>query len=161
MSQGDTYFATFALNDQNGASSRPLDPRRRLRIFQISRAKSDRLSGGVAWIIATASATGILPPGSPFIDITAFIHAPRFSAPADLAGLYWCVLRPSPTRRNVFPHRTLQLRHVQMRLTSAVFSSWPSRWPTSTLRLDPQNAQILSPGGGQTFARYRSALSVI
>jgi hypothetical protein len=54
----------------------------------MSRANRDRCSGGVAWIIETASATRIVPPESPLMLMTAFIHWPSVSAPSDLAGLY-------------------------------------------------------------------------
>jgi hypothetical protein len=131
---------------------------RRLRIAQISRAKRDRCSGGVAWISETASDTLMVPPESPLMLITAFIHCPRVSAP--FAGLYWRVGLPSPARLSACAQRTLQDRHVQMRFRGALFSSWPSTCPTSTLRFLPHNAQMRSPGGGQRVARYRWARSV-
>jgi poly(A) polymerase Pap1 len=43
-------------------------------MLQIWSGNLDLSSGGVAWIIATASATGMFPPASPFMLITAFIH---------------------------------------------------------------------------------------
>lgn len=67
--------------------------------------------------------TGMLPPESPFMLITAFIHTPRFGAPSAL-GLYWRVSLPSPARRSVFPHRTLQRRQVHSKLAREVSSSW-------------------------------------
>jgi hypothetical protein len=131
---------------------------RRLRIPQISRANRDRCPAGVARIIETASGTLIVPPESPFMLITAFIHWPRVSAATD--GLYWRVGLPSPARLSVFAQRTLQTRHVQMRFWGALSSSWPFTCPTSTLRFLPHKAQMRSPGGGQRSARYRSARSV-
>ena len=94
----------------------------------------------------------------PFILVTAFIHCPRVSAP--LAGLYWRVSRPNPTRRSVFPHRTLQDRQVQSRLAGEESSSCPLTWPTSTVRLDPHSAQMRGPSGGHALARYLKARSV-
>jgi len=76
------------------------------------------------------------------------------------AGLYCTVSRPIPARRSVFAQRTLQRQHVQRRLAGSPCSSWPSRWPISTLRRLPQRMQIRGPGGAEAWARYRSALSV-
>jgi hypothetical protein len=67
------------------------------------------------------------------------------------AGLYWRVFRPMPARCSAFAHRTLQLRQVQKRLCGTVFSSWPSTWPTSTVRVAPHSAQVREPGGLQAL----------
>lgn len=145
---------------QNGTDSLlPVEPYLLRLRFHISPANSLRRSGGVACIRLTASATVILPP-SPLIDETAFIQAPRVSAPADAAGLYWRVRLPNPRRLNTTPSLVLQDRQFQIRFEGAVFSSRPSRWPTSTLRLLPQRQQIRSPGGGWRLARYLKARSV-
>jgi hypothetical protein len=69
------------------------------------------------------------------------------------AGLYCRVLRPMPARWSAFAQSTLQLWQVQTRLYAAVFSSWPSTCPISTVRVAPHRAQMGSPGGGQAFAR--------
>ncbi len=68
-------------------------------------------------------------------------------------GLYWRISRPRPARRRTWPHFTLQERHVQMRLSGSEFSSWPSKCPISTVRVEPQNAQRRGPGGGHEVAR--------
>ncbi len=54
---------------------------------------------------------------------------------------------------------TLQLRHVQMRLSWSPSCSFPLIWPTSTFSRLPQKAQCFGPGGGVALARYRCARS--
>jgi len=143
---------------QNGMESlRPVGPYRSLRIAQISLAKSDRCSGVVACTVAVAALTS--PAMSPRKILTLEMYWPNDCAPG-WRGLYWRVNLPRPARLRMCPQRTLQLRHVQMRFSGAVFSSWPSRWPTSTFRSEPQNAQIRGPGGGHALARYLRARSV-
>jgi hypothetical protein len=121
-------------------------------------AKVVRRLGGVARIISTASAT-LMASDSPFIANTAVTHCPSVWAPP-AAGLYCRVALPMPARRSVFPHRTLQPLHVHSRFAGDVSSSWPLIWPISTVRVDPQSAQIRGPGGGHALARYRNARSL-
>jgi hypothetical protein len=40
-----------------------------------------------------------------------------------------------------------------MRFSGLESSSKPFKWPISTFRVDPQNAQIFEPGGGVAWAR--------
>jgi hypothetical protein len=56
-------------------------------------------------------------------------------------------------------HYSVHHWHVQNRFSGAVYSSWPSTCPTSTVRFDPQRAQM-RPGGGLAFVRYLNARSV-
>lgn len=85
--------------------------------------------------------------------ITAFIHWPRVSAPAEV-GLYWRVSLPIPARRITFAMRTLHGRHAQAR-----FSGWPSdsspfMWCTSLA--GPAHAkQTRGPGGLHAGERPR------
>jgi hypothetical protein len=85
---------------------------RLLPMGQISRANRNRSSGGVAWIMVTASDTLIVPSESPMMLITALIHSPNFSVAPDSPRLYCRVRRPSPKRRSVSPYRTLHGRQV-------------------------------------------------
>lgn len=98
-------------------------PRLRRR-SHISWANSDRRSGGVARIIATAAAV-LISADSPFIALTAVSHCARFLAPCAL-GLNCRVLRPSPARAICTPARVLQDRHAHIRFPAWMFSSWPS-----------------------------------
>ena len=118
------------LAPQNGTVSSLSVPLSRL-LAQISLANSDLLAGGVARIISTAAGT-VISRLWPFMLITAVSHWPRLVAPWSLAGLYWRVRRPRPWRLKTTPRRVLQARQFQIRLSGAVFSSNPSRWPTST-----------------------------
>lgn len=67
------------------------------------------------------AATGIAV-DSPFILVTAVSHWPNDFAPPD-DGLNWRVSLPRPAWRSEFAQRTLQLRHVQMRLRGSPCSS--------------------------------------
>jgi hypothetical protein len=95
--------------------------------------------------MATASAT-FIEPDSPRIDKTAVTQAPSDSAPF-ASGLRWHVKRPSPARLKVFAVRTLQRLQDQHRLAWPPSSSCPLMWAISTLRVEPQNAQMGRPGG--------------
>ena len=121
----------------------PVRPLARL-LAQVSLANSERFSGGVAGIISTAA-------GRSSADC---LHGKNGREPLAQAGralrggVIWRVRRPMPMRFKTTPRRVLQALQFQRRLSGAVFSSNPSRWPTSTLRRLPQNAQIGWPGGG-------------
>jgi hypothetical protein len=123
------------------------------RMRQISCANRERCSGGVACMIATATGTSIASL-SPLMARTAVIHWPKDRAPSAL-GLNCRVRRPSPARRNTKPIVVLQARQVQAMFSGVTFSSWPSMCPTSTFRVEPQNAQMRGPGGRHSgeFAR--------
>jgi hypothetical protein len=106
-----------------------------------------RLAVGVARINSIAASTFIGP--DPWRDVTAVTHWARLLAPS--LGLNWRVLRPIPRRLKATPKRVLHARQFHRRFSGSPFSSWPSRWPTSTFRVEPQNTQMRAPvvGGGQ------------
>jgi len=83
------FFSTDALGavtEHETSRTALAYPSHARRLAHISRANRDRSSGGVARIIATASATPMVPPSS-FMLVTAFIQAPKLSAGPSI-GLY-------------------------------------------------------------------------